>query len=474
MSKPPHSKNQPSLQGDRAFKWQDILWREWRNCEDEEYARHLFLLIGDTSLNRSHRLIFTLVTILFGVLAGLLIDALFSPAKPDLFGWLGGLSGALLGWWLSKPLLMRSWLAILTPNNVLKDSGWLLKALLLGLIAILFISPNMVVAGLALGLLGGASLGLALGLLSWPLLGLVSLRFFPGEALTATDMVICWAGAGLGVGLGALLGMDKPNFKQYGYRAWCFWWRNRPLLTEVKQALLQADDPAGEWGNLLAQLADELASPASPAGYITMLNHRGWEERFIARQALVTLGAEAIYPLLELTGDQDGSWQRAAVWLLQSIEQETTARLAETKARPLCLRCLARCQAYTISIAFDTPMTYYGCRLCRQSRDIFDGEAVAVLDAAMTEEWTTQNDQIRINWLARQSLFDFDRVEIIQATDEEVERFAVQVGNDTDPFRQARYSQLPCLVAPECRLSENTLRILQHTFGLVEQQGAAR
>jgi hypothetical protein len=29
-------------------------------------------------------------------------------------------------------------------------------------------------------------------------------------------------------------------------------------------------------------------------------------------------------------------------------------------------------------------------------------------------------------------LFDFDRVEIQQATDEEVERFAVQVGNDTD------------------------------------------
>jgi hypothetical protein len=70
----------------------------------------------------------------------------------------------------------------------------------------------------------------------------------------------------------------------------------------------------------------------------------------------------------------------------------------------------------------------------------------------------------------RQQLFDFDRVEIIQATDEEVERFAMQVGNDTDPVRQPRYAQMHCLIAPDCRLSENSLRILRNFFGEVERQ----
>jgi len=58
-------------------------------------------------------------------------------------------------------------------------------------------------------------------------------------------------------------------------------------------------------------------------------------------------------------------------------------------------------------------------------------------------------------------------VNIIQATDEEVERFAVQVGNDIDPFRKPRYKEMPCLIDTDCDLSENTWRILQQMFGQV-------
>ena len=60
-------------------------------------------------------------------------------------------------------------------------------------------------------------------------------------------------------------------------------------------------------------------------------------------------------------------------------------------------------------------------------------------------------------------------MEIIQATDEEVERFAVQVGNDTDPYREPRYEQMQCSVDPKCQLSENTLRILESIFGPVNR-----
>jgi len=70
--------------------------------------------------------------------------------------------------------------------------------------------------------------------------------------------------------------------------------------------------------------------------------------------------------------------------------------------------------------------------------------------------------------LARRALFDFDRVEIIRATDEDVERFAMQVGNDTDPLRKPRYAQMRCSLAPNCHLTENTLRILESLFGRVD------
>jgi hypothetical protein len=95
---------------------------------------------------------------------------------------------------------------------------------------------------------------------------------------------------------------------------------------------------------------------------------------------------------------------------------------------------------------------------------------VAVLDAGWSETHRLQNGLLRVNWLAQQRLFDFDRVEIIQATDEDVERFAMQVGNDTDPVRQTRYAHIPCLIAPDCRLSENSLRILRNFFWQVKRQ----
>ena len=51
--------------------------------------------------------------------------------------------------------------------------------------------------------------------------------------------------------------------------------------------------------------------------------------------------------------------------------------------------------------------------------------------------------------------------------DEEVERFAVQVGNDTDGSRRSRYQEMACIISPECQLSESATRVLDHIFGKV-------
>jgi hypothetical protein len=73
----------------------------------------------------------------------------------------------------------------------------------------------------------------------------------------------------------------------------------------------------------------------------------------------------------------------------------------------------------------------------------------------------------RVNWLKRRALFDFDRVEIVAASDYEVERFTIAVGNDVDEYRRPRYKKMPCRVALECVLAEHTLRILRSMFGEV-------
>jgi len=95
------------------------------------------------------------------------------------------------------------------------------------------------------------------------------------------------------------------------------------------------------------------------------------------------------------------------------------------------------------------------------------GEVVAVLDETMAAAGVEEGGVLRANWLERREPFDFDAVQIANATDAEVERFAMAVGNDMDEVRRERYALLRCEVAPECRLSEHTLRVLRSTFGEV-------
>lgn len=94
---------------------------------------------------------------------------------------------------------------------------------------------------------------------------------------------------------------------------------------------------------------------------------------------------------------------------------------------------------------------------------------IAVLDSTWAEESQRPSvDMLRVNWLRRRALFDFDQIEIIQATDQQVEELVTMVGNDTDSWRRSRYRQMRCFIDPDCKLTENTVRILRDTFGEVK------
>ncbi|MDX1522123.1 MAG: hypothetical protein R3264_10885, partial [Anaerolineae bacterium] len=194
-----------------------------------------------------------------------------------------------------------------------------------------------------------------------------------------------------------------------------------------------------------------------------------WPERFVARHRLVDWGGEAIPALKDFTVAYVDSTNQTATWLLESIAFETEQRLAAQAHQLVCPTCMSLCDRVNVPIEAGVTITYYGCRACGQSRTFREKrwEIVAVLDAGMAEPRLEQESQIRESWLARRTLFDFDRVEIIAASDEDVERFAVQVGNDLDNHRSPRYEQMVCQVAAEAKLSKNTLRILERTFARV-------
>lgn len=88
---------------------------------------------------------------------------------------------------------------------------------------------------------------------------------------------------------------------------------------------------------------------------------------------------------------------------------------------------------------------------------------MAVLDTRMGNEAQNGNT-LRVNWLSHGTLLDFDSVEIINATDKDVERFVIQLGN-IFPAHTPSFEQMTCIISSNCHLSENTLRILNKTFG---------
>ena len=93
---------------------------------------------------------------------------------------------------------------------------------------------------------------------------------------------------------------------------------------------------------------------------------------------------------------------------------------------------------------------------------------IVVLDAGWHGEPEQKDgDVVRVNWLSDQGLFDFDSVEIIDATDEDVQRFVNQISHDTDDWRNSRYRQMNCRIEPGCVLSADTMQILRDMFAAV-------
>jgi len=250
-------------------------------------------------------------------------------------------------------------------------------------------------------------------------------------------------------------------------------------------------------------IKEKIKRPDNLASVISDLANHDWEKQFAARQILSELGGEVVAPLVKKIDTFHSSFaQENVVWVLKQVSESTSKRRRESTQRQLCSHCIVRCDSMEIKIRqwqkkltdfdfrksgqnsdfFTYPIEkfiqsmlkeklfYFGCLECGQSRDIFTspGEIVAVLDSDMDKEQLQTGRILRVCWLKRKSVFDFDRVEIIKTDDKQAEHFAIQVGNDNDSWRRPRYEKMQCQVASDCGLSENTLRILKSTFGTVK------
>jgi hypothetical protein len=260
--------------------------------------------------------------------------------------------------------------------------------------------------------------------------------------------------------------------------------KKRPLETEVKGPPLAALD------KLIAAYPLRGIIGAEPGGDPIFYKQLGFEtdkgyirplfqllyELLILYPQITELGGQVI-PSLQKIRQNHQLFHPICTRMMADIGQATIERLKKIALEIWCPHCLARFKAIEISLPEEEPkLYYYGCRACGQSREILHLKEgiTAILDNAGTVEQFSQGEGLTVNCLHHRSLFDFDRVEIVQATDEEVERFAVSLGNDTDKIRRACYQGMDYTISPSCELSTNTLRVLQYTFRAEEYPSSVR
>ena len=544
--------------------WQQIIWREWRNCNDAAYAEHLFRLSAGEPIDRRAILMIAALTALSGIVVCWLIASIFFGQVPAatrlglglvIGGLVGGSSGYLFGrvlqskrvtWthWLNGfifdgqlidkniPKFSDSQIAFLQPRltvgfalgslagigqmlpifneqpNIILGYLWFfivvgliiawmfsLKSLfhlsydlLLSLLFGVFVAHTLGVVlinllpthrmalftgGFLIGSLSGYGLGRKIGavtILFWALLitflaGLLDL--YP----TSTGWLAGFIIFGVAHGLTRMWPtyLNQISFDTvYAYRYWLLWWAKRPYTTEVAAAL-RHHATGVTWQVALDQLNSELQKLRSPTVLLDYLRSDDWLGRFIAPHVLVRLGSEPVEALLDLANKPNHRLNKTALWILDSISHDTTTRLGDRADRLLCVDCLTYCGTYTEHVGKKS-LTYHGCRVCGQSWEFLfcpSREVIAVFDSTWQEPYQQMNGILRINSLVRNHLFDFNVIEIVTASDEEVERFSVRAGNDTDSARPLPYKQVSCYVWPECELSENTIRILERTFKAV-------
>jgi hypothetical protein len=264
--------------------WKQIVWREWRHCHDIDYEAHLFKIVADDPTGWSSRLILVLLNAVCGAALALITGFIFTLNLSILLQLMlvGAIAGGGIGIITARNLTWRIWLGRLQSNTPTASAG------------------RLVFGGLMLGLLTGMVFGplawLAIAGLFWGFGGLI---FWINNATDETETY------------------RSPD------RRWWFWWRNRPHLFQVENALRYACTVSPQareiWTEPLHQLDQAKNQHLPPESLIHLLLSNDWVERFSAAYRLVLQDDLAVPTLEQLARNDTSPLRNTAQWLLMNI-----------------------------------------------------------------------------------------------------------------------------------------------------------
>lgn len=163
-------------------------------------------------------------------------------------------------------------------------------------------------------------------------------------------------------------------------------------------------------------------------------------------------------PDRKITGPE---WETYVELYMKALKKGSR-RQAEFHQELLCLEHLTRFFAFS---GLNEMYGYFACRICSSSvNSIRVPKVVAVLDPQMKVLYERTDTTLRINALSYKKLFDFDEIEIRPCSEDDIERFCILVGNDTDLFRMDRNNRVKISVSGGMVLTQESIRDLGRFF----------
>jgi HEAT repeat protein len=193
----------------------------------------------------------------------------------------------------------------------------------------------------------------------------------------------------------------------------------------------------------------------------------GREEALLELGGQAAAGDFAVVPLLVK------HWQQHRSERARKALSAIASALGAVAEQALCPECLTGLRPAKLGTRLDTQMDWFVCRTCGKLPErLFTNvrELVAVLDRGAHGDYSLSDGVLRLNWLERRSNCNFDRVDVVDAEEAQVEVFCQLAGSEMAALHAALPKRIPVAVAPGCTLSRNTLKNLRNTFGPIVSQ----
>lgn len=138
-------------------------------------------------------------------------------------------------------------------------------------------------------------------------------------------------------------------------------------------------------------------------------------------------------------------------------------RIASFYPHIICKICFHRFKFYPFNTSsFLSEHSYCVCRNCRSIEFIHPvKKIIAVFDKTM-QNYTHENSNLYVNWLSIKKPFDFNEVQVLNASDFDISEFIMKIRNDMDREFVRQYKNIRVVV--KCELSQNSKNLLKNTF----------